>query len=348
MTTEQIAAARQITPTDYRSSAEHQGEVASLDGNPMSVFVSSGKDLAAKPGWATDSWFVTSHLDTPRGQVDLLVHLMRVATRPGVPDIVQAMASVLDSSTGRYLSEEQDFPVDLCSLSTDVCAVVTPIASLRGDPQALNIRGAWSRAGIACDITIRQSGPILANAATGLWPMLGGLTYQYAFPTMTTTGTVTIDGRIVEANGNSWLDRQWVSSRPFGDSRWKWVWFGICLDDGSRLSCWDLMEGDRRHRFATVLSPTGVHELVALEPTVETSSRPWKSPKTGRVYPTTWIARMPGIDTELIMQPQVLEQEFISPNEILHKYEASAPVTGTLHGRSVTGWATIELVGNWV
>lgn len=339
----------QITPTDYPSSAEYQGEVASLDGNPMNIFVSAGEDLAAKPGpWGFDSWFVTSHLDTPRGQVDLLVHFMRVVTAPGAPAFVQAMASVLDSGTGRYMSEEQDFPEDQCSLSTKKCEVITPIASIGGDRQALNLSGTWPAAGVSCDLTLSEAGPMLANAATGLWPMLGGLTYHYALPTMTTTGTITIDGETVDVGGNSWLDRQWGSSRSFGETAWKWVWFGICLDDGTRLSCWDLLEPDRRHRFATVLSPNGAHEVVALEPTVERASRVWTSPETGHVYPTSWVAHMPQIDTELVMEPDVLEQEFVSPNEMLHKYEASAPVTGTLHGRPVTGWATIELVGSWV
>ncbi len=337
----------QITPTDYASSAEYQGEVASLDGNPLNIFVSAAADLAAKsPEWAFDSWFVTSHLDTPRGQVDLLVHLMRVLPGPGGPTIVQAMASALDSGTGRYMSEEQDFPEDQCTLSTEKCEVITPIASISGDRQALKVSGSWSTPGVACDLTLRDAGPMLANAATGLWPMFGGLTYHYALPTMTTSGTITIDGEAVEVSGNSWLDRQWGSSRPFGQNAEKWVWFGICLDDGTRLSCWDLLEPDRRHRFATVLAPNGAHEVVALEPTVELASRVWTS-ETGRVYPTSWVAHMPQIDTELVMEPDVIEQEFRSPKG-MHKYEASAPVTGTLHGRRVTGWATIELVGSWV
>lgn len=328
-------------------SPDLQGEVASLAGDPISRFVTAGGDLAAKPGGATDSWFITSHLDTPRGKVDLLVHLIQLVLPNGGPSVVQVMASVLDSSTGRYRSEEQDFPADDCSLATDRLDVVTPIATVTGDPDALRVTGTWSRASISCDLVLSQAGPLLANGGTGLWPMLGGLTYHYALPTMTTTGTVTLDGETFDVHGTSWLDRQWATTtRSFADSRW--VWFGISLDDGTSLSCWDLIESDRRHRFATIVNPDGGHEVVAMEPTVELASQSWTSPDTGHTYPTHWDVRLPQAGGKLLIAPDVIEQEFRSPNQDSHKYEASAPVTGTLHGHPVTGHATVELVGHWV
>ena len=129
---------------------------------------------------------------------------------------------------------------------------------------------------------------------------------------------------------------------------WKWVWFGISLDDGTRISLWDLIEADRRHPFATVLHPTGAHEVIAVEPTVELASKLWTSPATGRVYPTRRDVRMPQIDSRLTIDPDVIAQEFVSPDETGHKYEGASAFTGTLRGRQVNGYATIELVGAWL
>jgi predicted secreted hydrolase len=338
-----------LVPVGDMPSVTYQGEVASLDTNPIPIFVSSSQDLVAKPGSSSDSWYLISHLETSRGTLDVQLHLIHRVPPVGGPGALAVSASVLDSSTGRYVSEEQDFPGDQCSFSTETCEVISPIATIRGDAQALNFRGTWSTAGIACDITVAQAGPMLANAGTGLFPFLGGITYEYALPTMTTTGTVTIAGETVEVNGNSWLDRQWSDASRFAaQASMRWVWLGVSLDNGIRISLWDLIEADRRHRFATILHPNGAHEVVTVEPTVEKATRLWKSPETGHVYPTRWDVRMPQIDSQLSIKPDVITQEFKSPDGVLHRYEAAAPVTGTLHGEPVNGYTTIELVGAWV
>lgn len=336
-----------VVPIGDLPSADYQGEAASLDGNPVGVFVSPERDLVAKPGANGDSWFVISRLETSRGRIDLLVHINAAFPTSGVVGKTAVMASMLDASNGRYSSEEQDVPTDQCTFATDKCEVITPIATIRGDAAGLNIAGTWSKAGIACDITIVQAGPMLANAGVGLFPWFGGLTYHFALPTMTTTGTITIGGETLEVSGNSWLDRQWATApRLLLDRPLTWAWFGLLFDDGTRISCWDIMEEDRRHRFATILSPTGGHEVVTVEPTLERSSKRWTSPATGRVYPTRWELHLPQIDGSLIVEADVPGQEFVSPVGA-HRYEAAAAVTGTLRGRQLNGYGTIELRGVW-
>ena len=169
--------------------------------------------------------------------------------------------------------------------------------------------------------------------ATGLFPVLGGITYHYALPTMTTTGTVTIDGQTVEVSGPSWLDRQWI-------------WFSLVLDNGIRVSIWEVLEHDRQHRFATLVHDNGRHEVVAIEPLLENSSRPWTSPATRNTYPTSWKIGIPMIAAEFAVTPDVVEQEFRSPAGA-HKYEGSSSVTGTIGGTPVSAFSVIELVGAW-
>ncbi len=334
-----------LVPIGDLPSPDYQGEVASLDGNLRSAFVSVDADLVAKPGSSADSWFLLNRLSSSRGQLDVLIHLIHEVRTAG-PGVMATMVRVLESRNGRYRSEEQDIPGDQCSFATDTCEVITPIASISGDAQALRFTGTWSQADVSCDITVTQAGPMLANAGTGLYPWFGAHTYHYALPTMTATGTVTLDGELLEVSGDSWLDRQWGTAPRFAVGSRKWLWLGICLDDGTRLSCWDLIEPDRRHSFATIVYASGAHEVVTLR---ATGSQPWTSPVSGQVWPTKWEIEMAEIDSTLTIAAEVLNQEFASPSgsPVGAHYEGVAPVIGTVHGKPVSGYGNIELTGAW-
>ena len=329
-------------------SAEFQGEVASQEGSGASLFISADKDLVAKPGSNLDSWFLVGDLEFDRGKMYLLVHYLHV-TPPTGDDLLAAMVSVLDPQTNRYIAEEQDFTGKQCSFNTEKFEVITPIASASGTASGMNFKGNWSKAGIEVDITAQQTGSLLPNVGNGLFPALGGMTYHYALPTMSITGTVSIGDEQCKVTGAGWLDRQWgVTPRFFGKEVKKWAWFGITLDSGDRISVWEFIEEGRPvHSWATVVRPDGGVDVVACEPLTANSSNPWKSPETGHVYPINWDIRIPQLDGHLIVRPDVIEQEFVSPVG-MHKYEGFSAITGTLRGKPVTGRVIIELVADWL
>ncbi|MEH2184212.1 lipocalin family protein [Nostoc sp.] len=328
--------------------AAMQGESASKEGNGLSLFVSTDPDLVAKPGANLDSWFLVGNLESDRGTMYLLVHLLHV-TPPTGDDLLAAMVSVLNPQTNKYIAEEQDFPGEKCSFNTEKFEVITPIASASGTTSALNFKGNWSKAGIEVDVTAQQTGPLLPNVGNGLFPCLGGITYHYALPTMSVTGTVSISGDRYKVTGDGWLDRQWgVTPRFFGKEIKKWVWFGIILDSGDRISVWEFIEEDRPvHSWATVVRLDGGVDVVACDPMTANASNPWKSPETGHIYPINWDIRIPQLDGHLIIRPEVIEQEFVSPVG-MHKYEGFSAITGTLRGKPVTGRVIIELVADWL
>lgn len=339
----------QKAPTVEWISAELQGEVASQEGNGANLFVSIDKDLVAKPGTNLDSWFLVGNLESVRGTMYLLIHYLHVTPPTGGDGLMAVMVSLLDPQTNKYIAQEQDFPGDKCSFATEKFDVITPIASASGTASAMNFKGNWSKAGIEVDITARQTGPLLPNLGSGLFPALGGITYHYALPTMSATGTVSIDGERYDVTGDAWLDRQWgVTPRFFDTESKKWVWFGIILDNGDRLSVWEFIEAGRPvHSWATVVRPNGGVEVVACEPLTANASKPWKSPETGHVYPINWDIRIPQLDGHLIIRPDVVEQEFVSPAG-MHKYEGFSGITGTLRGKPVTGRVVIEMVADWL
>lgn len=109
-----------------------------------------------------------------------------------------------------------------------------------------------------------------------------------------------------------------------------------------------LMNGQGQMLFLalTAVHPDGTHVVAPTMLPVEATDA-WTSPRTGRSYPTRCVVRAPQIGTELIIEVPYKEQEIVSKEPSLTKYEGAATVTGTYLGQRVTGHAYLELVGDW-
>jgi predicted secreted hydrolase len=306
------------------------------------LFVAADLDLVAKTGVEMDSWFFVSHLTSGSDRLDLLVHYMRLAPPQGDP-VVQAMASVLDSVSGKFVVEERNYKASETTLSTASLDVQTPSGGLTGDASAMHVTARFQRINI--NLTLAHQGPLLADLGTGIVPFYGDINYEYALPSMTTSGLVVVDGKSYQVAGTSWFDRQWGRMGPSFLHK-KWTWMGICLDNGIRISLSDIFESDQEHAFATTLHPDGRHEIVAVEPLAEGATSIWKSAATGHRYPTKWVISIPMLKARLRVESFVQEQEVVSPIGE-HKYEGASSVVGQMEDKPVTGHAIVELVGDW-
>jgi hypothetical protein len=307
------------------------------------LFVAADPDLVAKEGVAQDSWFVVSHLTSGNDRLDLLVHYIRL-TPPSGP-VIQAMVSVLDPVSGKSIAEEKDYKASETTFSTTSLDVQTPVGGLSGHASAMHVTGRFQRINNV-DLTLAQQGPLLANLGTGLLPFYGDINYEYALPSMKTTGSVVVDGKPYQVAGMSWFDRQWGQMAPSFWAHHQWSWMEISLDNGDCISLWDIIEGDKEHAFATMLHPDGRHEIVDIEPLAKDAASIWKSAATSHRYPTRWVVSIPMLKARLLVEPLVREQEVVSPIGI-DKYEGASKVTGQMEGNPVTGHAVVELVGDW-
>jgi len=320
-----------------------QAVAASGSSKGAPLFVAANMDLVAKTGLDIDSWFVASHLSSGSDRLDLLVHYMRL-TPPQHDPVVMAIASVLDSVSGKSVAEERDYKASETTLSTPSLYVQTPVGGLIGDASAMHATARLQ--GINIDLTHAHQGPLLANLGTRLVPLYGDINYEYALPSMKTSGSVVIDGKPYQVSGESWFDRQWWRVGPSFWTHKKWTWMGISLDNGLRISLWDNFEGDKEHAWATTLHPDGRHKIVAVEPLAEGATSIWKSAATGRRYPTHWVVSIPMLKARLRVEPFVREQEVGSPMGE-HGYEGASSVVGQMEGEPETGHAIVELVGDW-
>jgi predicted secreted hydrolase len=252
---------------------------------------------------------------------------------------------VLDSVSGKSLAEEKDYKVSETTFSTASLDVQTPSGGVSGDASAIHVTGRFQR--INVDLTLANQGPLLANLGTGILPFYGDINYEYALPSMKTVGSVVVDGKRYQVDGVSWFDRQWGQMAPSFWAHMKWSWMGISLDNGDRISLWDIIDGDKEHAFATLLHPDGRHEIVDVEPLAQGATSIWTSAATGRRYPTHWVVSIPTLKARLLVEPLIREQEFVSPIGI-HKYEGASKVAGEMQGEPATGHAVVELVGDWI
>jgi hypothetical protein len=320
-----------------------QAVAASGSSKGAPLFVAADSDLVAKESVAQDSWFVISHLTSGSDRLDLLVHYIRL-TPPQGP-IIQAMVSVLDTVSGKSLSEEKDYKPSEATFSTASLDVQTPAGGLSGDASVMHVTGRFQR--INVDLTLAHQGPLLANMGTGILPFYGDINYEYALPSMKTSGSVVVDGKRYQVDGVSWFDRQWGQMAPRFWAHMQWSWMGISLDNGDRISLWDIIDGDKEHAFATMLHPDGRHEIVDVEPLAQGATSIWTSAATGHRYPTHWVVSIPTLKARLRVEPLVREQEFVSPIGI-HKYEGASKVAGEMQCEPATGHAVVELVGDWI
>jgi predicted secreted hydrolase len=321
-----------------------QAVAASCSRKGTPLFVAADPDLVAKEGVAQDSWFVISHLTSGSNRLDLLVHYIRL-TPPQTDPMIQAMVSVLDPVSGASIAEEKDYKASEATFSTSSLDVQTPAGGVSGNASAMHVTGRFQR--INVDLTLAHQGPLLANLGTGILPFYGEINYEYALPNMKTVGSVVVDGKHYQVDGVSWFDRQWGQMAQSFWAHMKWSWMGICLDNGDRISLWDIIDGDKEHAFATLLHPDGRHEIVDVEPLALGATNIWISAASGHRYPTHWVVSIPTLKARLYVEPLVREQELVSPIGI-HKYEGASKVTGEMQDEPVTGHAVVEQVGDWI
>src|SRR5260370_17152140 len=100
---------------------------------------------------------------------------------------------------------------------------------------------------INVDLTLARQGPLLANLATGILPFYGDINYEYALPSMKTSGSVVVDRNRYEGDGVSWFDRQWGQMAPSFWEHMQWSWMGISLDNGDRIRLSHTVDVNQHH-----------------------------------------------------------------------------------------------------
>src|SRR5262249_36772124 len=159
----------------------------------------------------------------------------------------------------------------------------TPGLSWTGTASEMNLTATTPWGGI--DARFKRKGHIFNYSGNGLIGLLNDSNYEYAFPSMRTSGTLTAEGKTQHVSGTSWFDRQW-GALPLGNPGMRWTWMNIKLSNGHRLAIWDIRDDASQSSWVTVQRPNGSYVLAAVKPLAHGAGRFWTSPATQNVYPT--------------------------------------------------------------
>jgi predicted secreted hydrolase len=190
-----------------------------------------------------------------------------------------------------------------------------------------------------------QSAPIL-NGERGLSRKSaspGAASYYYSIPLLTASGKLKRGSQDLAVRGTAWLDREWGSGALASDQE-GWDWFAIQLEDRSALMFYALRKrGGARDPFSagTWIDPQGARRsLTSAEVDIEVLDH-WRSPRGGS-YPARWRLRVPALDLNLELRPELLDQELGTTPRY---WEGAVDVSGEHGARPVSGQGYVELTG---
>jgi predicted secreted hydrolase len=201
--------------------------------------------------------------------------------------------------------------------------------------------------GMGLDLDLEARKPPAMQDTDG-WIDFGtaGGSYYYSRTDMAATGSLTLDGRTFDVEGDAWFDHQWGDFISIGGGGWDW--FAVNLADGTDLTLSLVRDADGTYPlvYGTLVGPDGTTRHLARDAFTVTVTDHWTSPDTGATYPAGWTVSIPGEALEIRLSPTVADQELDTRATTGVVYwEGSQRVEATRDGRPVAGQAYVELTG---
>ncbi|TGE20647.1 hypothetical protein E5K00_21885 [Hymenobacter aquaticus] len=206
-----------------------------------------------------------------------------------------------------------------------------------------------AHAGQAINLITTPAKPVLLHGGTG-YEQYGPTARAgyYSYTRLATAGTIEIEGKQRQVEGELWYDRQWnCNSVMAKDSGWDWL--SIQLDEPRE----EIMTYQLRNNLTGEGLSGGSHHsannqnthLAATDFQLEPLEY-WLSPRSKQRYPIKWRLRIPSQGYDLLIEPVIPNQElslrlFKAIN--LHYWEGMCKVTGTHNGKPVTGNSYVEI-----
>ena len=304
-------------------------------------------DLPSKNKFTVDSFFVIGRIEEDGHKINYLFHIMYMKAPIPIPSLSQKWQvaySIMDESTGYYVSGDHIYKHKEAIFSEDYFKLKLPNAEMSGTWDKMKIYLKEDEFEIDTESTAVHY-PVLTRGSS-VFDIFGMVIHQYSIPYMKTTGTVKVQGKTYNLNGEnavSWFDRQWQMQNFKLTTAWTWM--AIYLENGDIISVIDCVGETDTPRFMTILKTDGslIHST-NIKPFAECEKRNWTSEKSKQTYGTLWDLEFPDFDAKLHVEPVIEKQEVLSSMNKLSKYEGSANVTGTYEGKPIKGRATVEII----
>ncbi len=170
--------------------------------------------------------------------------------------------------------------------------------------------------------------------------------YYYSRTRMETTGTLEVDGKVLNVQGEAWMDHQWGDFTTWDGGGWDW--FALQLDDGSDLMLYVIYAPDGTPGIVdgSLVAPDGTVTALGEGDFTATPTGSWRSPTTGTEYPSGWSVELPAASLSVTVTPDVPDQELDTTRSTGQIYwEGQVSVKGTRNGQPIDGLGYVELTG---
>ncbi len=203
----------------------------------------------------------------------------------------------------------------------------------------------------ALDLTLTPAKPFVIHGKDGAHQktdVAGQASHYISFTRLDTTGTVRWKGRDRVVRGLSWMDHEF-SSDALGEDEAGWDWFALQLDSGDDLMVYRMRRKDGTYNTSctgALVRKDGSHRVLLADEFEIVTTGKWTSKASGAEYPMGWRIRIPGEDSELVVEPAFEEQEMLTTRTTGTIYwEGAVNITGTFGGETTRGRGFVELVG---
>ncbi len=324
----------------------------------------------------TEWWYDTGHLRDAAGHTYGFEYVIFRAERGAFPTSWASHLAITDESGRRFVYSQRlevgaqvnhsptgadgspaGFDLRLMGLDPTRPATFTQPAWTMGGGGGMDhltaalspaeATAASSPGGMGLDLALVSTTPAVLQDTDG-WIDFGaaGGSYYYSRPSMTASGTLTLDGTTVAVTGQTWFDHQWGDFISIGGGGWDW--FAVNLADGTALTLSLVRDADGSYAlvYGTLVDAAGTATHLDREAFTVTVTDHWTSSATGATYPSGWSIAIPGHDLTIALRPTVAAQELDTRATTGVVYwEGSQVVTATRAGRPVGGQAYVELTG---
>ncbi len=189
------------------------------------------------------------------------------------------------------------------------------------------------------DLHLESRKQPLMEGGQGYISVCGRESYYYSLTDLRVKGVITIENRLIEVEGQAWMDHQWADCSYRKD---KWSWFALQLEDHTEIMCVEYDDGTNRDYLVDIIYSDGRQEhlnKLILRPGKEV----WTSKETKSEYPMTWELEIPDRKMVFRVKSLIHDQEMIFG--AINYWEGPTGISGEIDGRKVKGLGFMELVG---
>ena len=319
------------------------------------------RDHAAHPGFKTEWWYYTGHLQGTNGKrygYELTFFRSQTkeetekSTNPwNLENAYAAHFAVSDIGEKRFFFEEKlnRAGLGIAGANDQVYNVWNELwfAELLGQRHLLRASSKEHE----LHLLLTEEKPPVIHGRNGISQKAtceGCASHYYSLTQLKTEGVVYDNGQPVPVTGYSWMDHEFGSNQLSPDQV-GWDWFSVQLSDGTELMLYLMRRKDGTldvNSSGTFIAKNGASRYLAAKEYTVTPLGYWTSPKTKGKYPMGWRVEVPSQQLSLTLRPAFEDQELVTEESTKVAYwEGATDVEGTAGGNPVTGQAYVEMTG---